>query len=84
MANRRTVIGQLCRHDPAAARAEIKRVLVRHNGNLRACADDFGIERRQMLRLIHRYALWRLVWSLRRVGDRFRLPDELKRGLETR
>ncbi len=84
MANRATAIGQLCRRDPAAARAEIKRVLVRHNGEMMAAAADFGLERRQMLRLVHRFALWHLVWSLRRVGNRLRIPDALKRALETR
>ena len=81
MSNRRTAIGFMCRNDPPAAYAEIKRVLMRCNGATKAAARDLGLERRQMLRLIHRYSLWHFVWSLRRVENRRRAQDEIERGL---
>lgn len=84
MANRETGIGLMCRRDPAAAKAELKRVLLRRYGETTASARDLFIERRQMLRYIHRFSLWRYVWSVRRYSRRLLLPDEIKRALESR
>lgn len=60
-----TYLGTLYRENPAAARAEILRVLRRQEGSVTLAARDIGLSRRNFIRYLHMESLWEELEAIR-------------------
>lgn len=76
--NRSTGIGWSWRRDPAQAIAELRLALEARGGQLSAAAEDLGITRRHLYRLVQRANLWAEVDQMRARAKQ--VPDDVARA----
>lgn len=76
-------MGTLYRENPAAARAEILRVLRRQGGSVTLAARDIGLSRRNFIRYLHMESLWEDLDAIRaRARANNRQPPPLHPALQ--